>query len=69
MTQLPSNISQLLFVPPPQVPEPRVWHAPEGDRQTAEPGCEGRPGGGDPDGRLQRLQGWHRAGRILAAGG
>lgn len=52
---------------PAQVPESCVRHAPEGDGQAAEPGCERRPGGGDPDGRVQGLQGRHRAGRILAA--
>lgn len=52
-----------------QVPEPCVWHASEGNRQTVEPGCEGRPGGGDPDRWLQGLQGRHRARGILAAWG
>lgn len=55
--------------PPAQVPEPCVWHAPEGDCQTAEFGREGRPRCGDPDCWLQGLQGRHRAGGILAAWG
>lgn len=54
---------------PVQVPEPRVWHAPQRDHPTAEFGREGRPRGGDPDRRLQRLQGRYRAGGILAARG
>lgn len=53
--------------PPAQVPESCVQHAPQGDRQAAELGGEGRPGGGDPHCRLQRLQGRHRAGGILVA--
>lgn len=55
--------------PPAQVPEPRVWNAPQGNRQTAELGREGRPRRGDPDRWLQGLQGRHRAGGILAARG
>lgn len=55
--------------PPVQVPEPCVWHAPQRDHPTAELGSEGRPRGGDPDRRLQGLQGRHRAGGILAARG
>lgn len=55
--------------PPAQVPEPRVWNAPEGNRQTAELGRKGRPRRGDSDCWLQGLQGRHRAGGILAAWG
>lgn len=68
----PSELQGLMrpsLSPPIQVPEPHVWHAPERDDQTAEPSREGRTRGRDADSGLQGLQGWNRAGGILAAWG